>query len=81
MGRYKLSAMENKPEVKIIPYTDQDPMPFGKHKGKALANVPSDYLIWLSTQSIDWPRLRKYIEDNMEALKLEANKAAKNYRR
>lgn len=27
--------------------TDQDPMPFGIHKGKSMANVPDSYLIWI----------------------------------
>ena len=27
--------------------TDQDPMPFGIHKGKAMANVPDSYLFWI----------------------------------
>lgn len=26
---------------------DNDLMPFGKHKGKKLMDVPDDYLIWL----------------------------------
>ena len=27
--------------------TDKDSMPFGMHKGKAMANVPDSYLIWI----------------------------------
>lgn len=26
---------------------DESIMPFGKHKGEKLANVPADYLLWL----------------------------------
>jgi len=26
---------------------DDDIMPFGKHKGEKMANVPASYLIWL----------------------------------
>jgi len=29
---------------------DQDAMPFGKHKEKAMANVPDKYLMWLYGQ-------------------------------
>lgn len=27
--------------------TDNSPMPWGKHKGTAMANVPAHYLLWL----------------------------------
>lgn len=27
--------------------SDQDLMPFGKHKDKNMENVPADYLLWL----------------------------------
>lgn len=27
--------------------TDTDPMPFGKHKGEPLQDVPASYLAWL----------------------------------
>lgn len=26
--------------------TDNDLMPWGKHKGEAMANVPASYLVW-----------------------------------
>lgn len=43
--------------------TDEDTMPFGKHKGELLSDVPASYLIWLSEQDwiSDWPRLKNYI--------------------
>lgn len=46
-------------------------MPFGKHKGKKLANVPASYLLWLFDQ--DWikPDMKLYINENMDALKIE----------
>lgn len=50
-------------------------MPFGAHKGKALANVPASYLMWLSGQF--WFKneaLLKYILDNMTGLIAEAKK-------
>jgi uncharacterized protein (DUF3820 family) len=31
-------------------YTDKSLMPFGKHKGTALANVPASYLLWIYDQ-------------------------------
>ena len=60
--------------------SDTDLMPFGKHKGTEMANVPAAYLIWLYDQpepnynqwSAERSRMvRKYIEDNMDVLKQE----------
>lgn len=58
--------------------TDTSPMPFGKHKGELMANVPASYLLWLHEQP--WPRtnewtalaVRRYIRDNLEAIQQEA---------
>ena len=55
--------------------TDNDLMPWGKHKGEKLANVPPEYFLWLKTQikpiapnkrSLDQSLLMKYIDENYE---------------
>lgn len=57
--------------------TDTSIMPFGKHKGKRLIDVPAQYLYWLHTEcqrnrySND---LHDYIEDNMDAILQEMKK-------
>lgn len=44
----KWYAYMNPEETKLpTRMKDTSLMPFGKHKGKALANVPNDYLLWL----------------------------------
>lgn len=44
---------------------DTDLMPFGEHKGKALANVPDAYLKWAHSLNLSkYPGLREYIEEN-----------------
>jgi uncharacterized protein (DUF3820 family) len=43
-------------------------MPFGKHKGKPLANVPPDYLLYLLQSNVKDPLL-SYIKENFEVLK------------
>lgn len=48
---------------------DNSIMPFGKHKGEKLANVPASYLLWLYQQGISHHGLKNYIENNMEVLK------------
>lgn len=61
--------------------TDKDPMPFGKHKGTPLANVPAKYLLWLWKEVFnsmiaspgDYYRypLSKYIQENLHVLQAE----------
>lgn len=50
---------------------DNSLMPFGKHKGEKMANVPSEYLIWCYDQ--EWCRgdVKSYIQQNLDALKQE----------
>lgn len=54
---------------------DNDLMPFGKHKGKKMKDVPADYLIWIY-ENLDWlaaryPRVDGYIHYNWNILELE----------
>lgn len=44
-------------------------MPFGKYKGKKMANVPSDYLLWLYNKGLQEGDVKTYIEENMDVLK------------
>ncbi len=48
-------------------YTDDSIMPFGKHKGEKLIDVPDDYLLWLY-ENDKAGRLSDYIEDNLDAI-------------
>lgn len=59
-------------------YTDETPMPFGKHKGTAMANVPADYLLYLLDAGIKEGPVKAYIMDNIEALRAEVEKAEAN---
>jgi uncharacterized protein (DUF3820 family) len=45
-------------------------MPFGKHEGKKMANVPASYLLWLYDNGC-FGDIKEYIEDNMDSLKKE----------
>lgn len=51
--------------------TDKDPMPFGKHKGTPLEDVPASYFHWLHMERCDHPGIKKYIQDNLASLKAE----------
>lgn len=50
---------------------DKSPMPYGKHKGTAMANVPAKYLLFIYNNAMSTPAVRKYIEENMDVLKME----------
>lgn len=52
-------------------YDDNTIMPFGVFKGKKLANIPADYLLWLFVNKRTNPPLKIYIEQNMQILEKE----------
>ena len=52
-------------------FTDETRMPFGKHKGGQLINVPASYLIWLYDNQMRNGALKNYIEDNLDVLRQE----------
>jgi uncharacterized protein (DUF3820 family) len=55
-------------------FNDNSPMPFGKYKGTAMANVPAKYLIWLHEQGCNHPDVKQYILVNMDCLLKEVSK-------
>lgn len=55
---------------------DKDLMPFGKHKGEAMANVPATYLLYMF-EKLDPCSVKDYIKRNMDALKAEVKRTNK----
>lgn len=53
--------------------TDDDPMPFGKYRGKKMEEVPADYLDWLHGQTwiAEWPAILDYIKRNRDCIDKE----------
>lgn len=51
--------------------TDNSLMPYGKYQGQKMANVPSDYLIWLFENNKCTQEVAKYISENLDVLKAE----------
>ena len=51
---------------------DHTPMPFGRHKGKRMDEVPAKYLLWVFNEGCTHPALNKYLNDNLAALQKEA---------
>lgn len=48
--------------------TDNSPMPYGKHKGKQMIDVPADYLLWLYDNGKCNGEVKAYVIDNHEVL-------------
>jgi uncharacterized protein (DUF3820 family) len=53
--------------------TDNSLMPFGKYKGEKMANVPSDYLLWIFENNKCTQEVAKYIAENLDVIKSEIN--------
>lgn len=54
--------------------TDESPMPYGKHRGTKMGNVPADYLIWLFDNNKTTGQLTVYIHENMDSLEKETRR-------
>ena len=61
------------------PLKDTDILDWGKeHKGKALANVPASYLIWMYEKATGVPlKYRLCIKDNLDVLQMEVRQGQK----
>ncbi|MCK5614199.1 DUF3820 family protein [Candidatus Pacearchaeota archaeon] len=54
---------------------DNSPMPWGKHKGKLMANIPAHYFIFLwDNKMCGKGPVRLYISDNLDDLRKKASK-------
>lgn len=47
---------------------DQDLMPFGKHKGEKMEDVPASYLLWLRDDGCRHSEIAAYIKENESVL-------------
>jgi len=50
---------------------DESIMPFGKFKGEKMANIPSDYLLWIYENKKCTIEVEEYIQNNMDSIKAE----------
>ena len=57
--------------------TDNDPMPFGKHKGRKMIDVPPSYLLWYLENGSEG-NVKDYCIENKEALELEIKQKLSN---
>lgn len=57
--------------------TDTSIMPYGKHKGTAMINIPAKDLIWLYENNRCSQEVKEYILDNLEVLRLQVEQSKK----
>lgn len=55
-------------------------MPWGMHQGKQMMDVPADYLVWLFENNKVNGAVKRYIEQNMDTLKLEIDQKKRRSR-
>lgn len=53
--------------------TDDYIILFGIHKGKKMANIPANYLLWLYNNNKCYGDIKQYIKNNEKLLKLEVH--------
>jgi len=55
------------------PLTDTSFMPFGKHKGKTMSDVPADYFhyLWHNGMRHEKSPVAEYIRANLDAFQME----------
>lgn len=56
---------------------DNSIMPFGKHKGEKLANVPAGYLLYMYDSGYLKGDLKAYAEENIAVLKFQKEQEEK----
>ena len=61
--------------------TDTSLMPWGKHKGAKMANIPPEYLLWLLDNDKCSGQVKTYIEENKAFLELELKQNRKQQNR
>lgn len=52
--------------------TDKSKMPYGKHKGRLMGDVPAKDLLWLYDNNKAFQGVREYVDENKQGLMLEA---------
>lgn len=50
---------------------DDSLMPYGKHQGKKMIDVPNEYLLWLYEEKKCSGDVKLYIFDNLDVIKEE----------
>lgn len=60
---------------------DDSEMPYGKHAGTKMANVPASYLIWCYENRKIHPDVAVYVSQNMDVLRKQMKEEQEERRR
>ena len=63
-GKYIKFVRQAKTEGDAL--KDDSVMPYGKHKGEKLIDIPDEYFLWMYDNDKLSPPLRKYVEDSFQ---------------
>lgn len=70
----------NRTEYRGPKLTDNSKMPYGKHQGEKMANVPPEYLIWCFENNKCNPAVAFYVSENLDNLRKEVENGKKGIR-
>ena len=62
--------LKRKKQKKMI-LTDESLMPYGKHEGTKMANVPTKYLMWMYDNNKCSTPVKNYVKENLDVLEQE----------
>lgn len=67
MSKDAMDTPSRKDLIDIVEYNDDSVMPFGKHKGKRMGDIPYTYLCWLLENCNHLnKKFVEYLEDKLE---------------
>ena len=46
-------------------------IPFGRHKGEFIEDVPANYLLWLCDEGVVTTEIKEYVDENRKVLEEE----------
>lgn len=81
LPKYKSHNVKSENKMSFPKITDTSLMPWGKHKGVKMANIPPDYLLWLLDNDKCSGQVKEYIIANKSFLELESKTNKKNQNR
>ncbi len=66
--------------TRMASLSDSDLMPYGKYKDTPMGEVPADYLLWLYENNKVNGHVARYIEENLDTLKMQIANSKKGIR-
>lgn len=68
---FRYINMESKNNFTLL---EETRMPFGKHKGKMMKELPDDYIYYLYSEVNCYGHVKQYVDENIDAVIKNLNK-------